>query len=54
MNWRGCLRVFFFLQNQLGILWAGRDEIEKAQGFLETAEAMYIRYMKEVASHATV
>ncbi|XP_076141517.1 KIF-binding protein [Alosa pseudoharengus] len=34
-------------RNQLGILWAGRDETEKAQGFLETAESIYIRYMKE-------
>ncbi|XP_029621282.1 KIF1-binding protein homolog [Salmo trutta] len=39
--------LFIQVRNQLGILWAGRDEIEKAQGFLETAEAMYIRYMKE-------
>ncbi|XP_066535152.1 KIF-binding protein [Hoplias malabaricus] len=34
-------------RNQLGILWAGRDETEKAQGFLETAESIYIQYMKE-------
>lgn len=40
----GCLCY----QNQLGILWAGRDETETAQGFLETAEAIYQRYMKEV------
>ncbi|KAJ8359922.1 hypothetical protein SKAU_G00164470 [Synaphobranchus kaupii] len=40
--------VFIQARNQLGILWAGRDEIEKAQGFLETAESMYVRYMKEV------
>ncbi|XP_060728863.1 KIF-binding protein [Tachysurus vachellii] len=33
--------------NQLGILWAGRDESETAQGFLETAESVYVRYMKE-------
>ncbi|XP_027030862.1 KIF-binding protein [Tachysurus fulvidraco] len=33
--------------NQLGILWAGRDESEIAQGFLETAESVYVRYMKE-------
>lgn len=37
-------------QNQLGILWAGRDETETAQGFLETAEFIYQRYMKEVGS----
>ncbi|KAI4894286.1 hypothetical protein NFI96_016309 [Prochilodus magdalenae] len=34
-------------RNQLGILWAGRDETEKAQGFLETAESIYVHYMKE-------
>uniref|UniRef100_A0A8C9RZT2 KIF-binding protein n=1 Tax=Scleropages formosus TaxID=113540 RepID=A0A8C9RZT2_SCLFO len=39
--------VFIQARNQLGILWAGRDEIEKAQGFLETAESIYLRYMKE-------
>ena len=32
----------------MGILWAGRDETETAQGFLETAESIYQRYMKEV------
>ena len=36
------------VQNQLGILWAGRDETETARGFLETAESIYQRYMKEV------
>ncbi|XP_051508044.1 KIF-binding protein [Myxocyprinus asiaticus] len=39
--------LFIQARNQLGILWAGRDETEKAQGFLETAESMYLRYMKE-------
>ncbi|XP_048864904.1 KIF-binding protein [Brienomyrus brachyistius] len=39
--------VFIHVRNQLGILWAGRDEIDKAQGFLETAEAIYVRYVKE-------
>ncbi|XP_062320006.1 KIF-binding protein [Osmerus eperlanus] len=39
--------LFIQVRNQLGILWAGRDEIEKAQGYLETAEAMYKRFMKE-------
>ncbi|KAM6977450.1 KIF-binding protein [Aplochiton taeniatus] len=39
--------LFMQVRNQLGILWAGRDETEKAQGYLETAEAMYVRYMKE-------
>nr|A8WE67.1 RecName: Full=KIF-binding protein; AltName: Full=KIF1-binding protein [Danio rerio]ABW89743.1 kif1-binding protein [Danio rerio] len=39
--------LFIHVRNQLGILWAGRDEIEKAQGFLEIAETMYLVYMKE-------
>ncbi|XP_053172804.1 KIF-binding protein [Scomber japonicus] len=39
--------LFIHVRNQLGILWAGRDETETAQGFLETAEAIYQRYMKE-------
>ncbi|XP_061735840.1 KIF-binding protein [Nerophis ophidion] len=40
-------------RNQLGILWAGRDETEKAQEFLETAESIYMRYMKEDGSPPT-
>uniref|UniRef100_A0A8C7YM87 KIF-binding protein n=1 Tax=Oryzias sinensis TaxID=183150 RepID=A0A8C7YM87_9TELE len=40
--------LFIHVRNQLGILWAGRDETEKSQGFLETAESIYQRYMKEV------
>ncbi|KAM4597025.1 KIF-binding protein [Fundulus diaphanus] len=39
--------LFIHARNQLGILWAGRDETETAQGFLETAESIYQRYMKE-------
>uniref|UniRef100_A0A8C5H458 KIF-binding protein n=1 Tax=Gouania willdenowi TaxID=441366 RepID=A0A8C5H458_GOUWI len=39
-----CIHV----RNQLGILWAGRDETEMAQGYLETAESIYQCYMKEV------
>lgn len=39
--------LFIHVRNQLGILWAGRDETETAQGFLETAEFIYQRYMKE-------
>uniref|UniRef100_A0A671Y6H0 KIF-binding protein n=1 Tax=Sparus aurata TaxID=8175 RepID=A0A671Y6H0_SPAAU len=42
--------LFIHVRNQLGILWAGRDETETAQGFLETAESIYQRYMKEVHS----
>ncbi|KAJ0056207.1 hypothetical protein NL108_003509, partial [Boleophthalmus pectinirostris] len=36
--------------NQLGILWAGYDETEKAQGFLEAAESNYHQYMKDDGS----
>ncbi|KAI5617449.1 KIF1-binding protein-like, partial [Silurus asotus] len=39
--------LFIQVGNQLGILWAGRDETEKAQGFLEKAESIYVQYMKE-------
>uniref|UniRef100_A0A672FYW1 KIF-binding protein n=1 Tax=Salarias fasciatus TaxID=181472 RepID=A0A672FYW1_SALFA len=40
--------LYIHVRNQLGILWAGRDETQMAQGFLETAESIYQRYMKEV------
>ncbi|XP_029950941.1 KIF-binding protein [Salarias fasciatus] len=39
--------LYIHVRNQLGILWAGRDETQMAQGFLETAESIYQRYMKE-------
>nr|XP_020445659.1 KIF1-binding protein [Monopterus albus] len=45
--------LFIHVRNQLGILWAGRDETETAQGFLETAESLYQRYMKEDGSPPT-
>lgn len=45
--------LFIHVRNQLGILWAGRDETEKAQGFLETAESIYQQYMKEDGSPPT-
>ncbi|XP_071760967.2 KIF-binding protein [Centroberyx gerrardi] len=45
--------LFIHVRNQLGILWAGRDETEEAQGFLETAESIYLRYMKEEGSPPT-
>lgn len=35
-------------QNELGIMWTRRDEAEKALRFLETAEFIYQRFMKEV------
>ncbi|KAM4896870.1 KIF-binding protein isoform 2-T2 [Sylvia borin] len=34
-------------QNNLGILWSQRDEIETAQIYLESAEALYNQYVKE-------
>ncbi|XP_076012220.1 KIF-binding protein [Genypterus blacodes] len=45
--------LFIHVRNQLGILWAGRDETETAQGFLETAESIYQRYIKEEGSPPT-
>ncbi|KAF7669376.1 hypothetical protein LDENG_00192940 [Lucifuga dentata] len=45
--------LFIHVRNQLGILWAGREETEMAQGFLETAESIYQRYMKEEGSPPT-
>uniref|UniRef100_A0A4W6G307 KIF-binding protein n=1 Tax=Lates calcarifer TaxID=8187 RepID=A0A4W6G307_LATCA len=45
--------LFIHVRNQLGILWAGRDETETAQGFLETAESIYQHYMKEDGSPPT-
>ncbi|PNJ72330.1 KIF1BP isoform 3 [Pongo abelii] len=38
------------LQNNLGILWSEREEIETAQAYLESSEALYNQYMKEVGS----
>ncbi|KAK2854156.1 hypothetical protein Q5P01_006817 [Channa striata] len=49
----GNVSLFIHVRNQLGILWAGRDETEKAQEFLETAESIYQRYMKEDGSPPT-
>ncbi|XP_020797255.1 KIF-binding protein [Boleophthalmus pectinirostris] len=42
--------LFIHVRNQLGILWAGYDETEKAQGFLEAAESNYHQYMKDDGS----
>ncbi|XP_003969525.1 KIF-binding protein [Takifugu rubripes] len=38
------------VRNELGIMWTRRDEAEKALQFLETAEFIYQRYMKEDGS----
>ncbi|XP_069466714.1 KIF-binding protein isoform X2 [Ambystoma mexicanum] len=35
-------------QNNLGILWSGRGEIQVAQTYLESAESLYIQYMKQI------
>ncbi|XP_072334824.1 KIF-binding protein isoform X2 [Scyliorhinus torazame] len=37
-------------QNQLGILWAGLEEMEKAQTYLEDAESLYNQYTKEIGT----
>ena len=39
---------FSDLQNNLGILWSEREEIETAPTYLESSEALYSQYMKEV------
>ncbi|ELK32368.1 KIF1-binding protein [Myotis davidii] len=38
------------LPNNLGILWSEREEIETAQAYLDSSEALYLRYMKEIGS----
>lgn len=46
---RFMLSLFLFIfQNNLGILWSEREEIETAQAYLDSSEALYLRYMKEV------
>ncbi|XP_068170364.1 KIF-binding protein [Antennarius striatus] len=45
--------LLIHVRNQLGILWASRDETETAQGFLEMAEFIYQHYMKEDGSPPT-
>ncbi|CAL1603939.1 unnamed protein product [Knipowitschia caucasica] len=42
--------LIIHVRNQLGILWAGYDETEKAQDFLEVAESNYHHYMKDDGS----
>uniref|UniRef100_UPI00398E8B10 KIF-binding protein isoform X2 n=1 Tax=Pristiophorus japonicus TaxID=55135 RepID=UPI00398E8B10 len=39
--------IFIQAENQLGILWAGLEEMEKAQTYLEDAESLYNQYTKE-------
>lgn len=49
-NWMYSVTVSPFLafQNNLGILWSEREEIETARSYLESSEALYNQYMKEV------
>uniref|UniRef100_A0A452ER96 Uncharacterized protein n=1 Tax=Capra hircus TaxID=9925 RepID=A0A452ER96_CAPHI len=43
-----CVSLYIQAQNNLGILWSEREEIETAQAYLESSEALYNQYMKEV------
>ncbi|KAL0616050.1 KIF-binding protein [Plecturocebus cupreus] len=45
-----CISLCIQAQNNLGILWSEREEIETAQAYLESSEALYNQYMKEVGS----
>ncbi|KAM8876616.1 KIF-binding protein [Synchiropus picturatus] len=42
--------MFIHVKNKLGILFAGCGELEDAQKYLETAETIYQKYMKEDGS----
>ncbi|CAN0013755.1 KIF-binding protein [Lampetra fluviatilis] len=42
--------VLMHAQNQLGILWANRDDMSKARVLLENSEALYKTFMKEVGT----
>ncbi|XP_008576692.1 PREDICTED: KIF1-binding protein isoform X1 [Galeopterus variegatus] len=46
----GCISLYIQAQNNLGILWSERGEIETAQAYLESSEALYKQYMKEIGS----
>ncbi|XP_028916466.1 KIF-binding protein [Ornithorhynchus anatinus] len=45
-----CVALVIQAQNNLGILWSERSEIETAQTYLESAEALYNQYMKEIGN----
>ncbi|XP_036192824.1 KIF-binding protein isoform X3 [Myotis myotis] len=45
-----CVSLYIQAQNNLGILWSEREEIETAQAYLDSSEALYLRYMKEIGS----
>ncbi|EDL32089.1 RIKEN cDNA 2510003E04, isoform CRA_c [Mus musculus] len=46
----GCVSLYIQAQNNLGILWSEREEIETARTYLESSEALYSQYMKEIGS----
>ncbi|XP_006105396.1 KIF1-binding protein, partial [Myotis lucifugus] len=45
-----CVSLYIQAQNNLGILWSEREEIETAQAYLDSSEALYLQYMKEIGS----
>ncbi|XP_042315498.1 KIF-binding protein [Sceloporus undulatus] len=45
-----CVSLYIQAQNNLGILWSERDDIKTAQTYLESAEALYNQYMKEIGN----
>ncbi|KAF7247214.1 hypothetical protein EYD10_06648 [Varanus komodoensis] len=47
---RECVSLYIQAQNNLGILWSERDDIKTAQSYLESAEALYNQYMKEIGN----
>uniref|UniRef100_A0A8D2DX72 KIF-binding protein n=1 Tax=Sciurus vulgaris TaxID=55149 RepID=A0A8D2DX72_SCIVU len=45
-----CISLYIQAQNNLGILWSEREEIETARAYLESSEALYNQYMNEIGS----
>lgn len=43
-----CVSTYIQAQNNLGILWAERGEIIIGQKYLESAESLYLQYMKKI------
>ncbi|XP_040218124.1 KIF-binding protein [Rana temporaria] len=43
-----CVSTYVQAQNNLGILWAERGEIIIGQKYLESAESLYLQYMKKI------
>ena len=44
---RRCCSVYLHALNELGILWSKRGDSEKALGFLQDAEKLYLTFTKE-------